>query len=1010
MLYVLCGQPRGSVLRMGSICCFNHLVIDFVPWRLRAKALQAALLALLSPTMCCSCSSGPVTAEPARVAARPLGRRLVNRSIRPRGARTGGQFAQDYAASSDKISVSELLDRPGLSAKDCMAALSQFGRQQEWQLAIDLLGRMSSRRVEADKFFFNKLISICSWEEALHVLDSMRSRGMRPDVVSFNTTISACASSKKWAEALQLLEEGKKLPSGADPTTYGATINACEEHWELALHLLNEMSARKLELNEVISASTIRACSNGDNPEAAIELLRALQQQAVRQNVRTYTCAMAACHRDQFLWPWSLWLLSEMKDEGLEMDIGLFNAAMGVCRISHGFGHLRKRNMGQVEQLFKDVRYHRLNPDIITYSHVMAAVREAGEWEQALEVLDEALSSNLRPDSQLYTNAIAACADAASWQSAMHLLGYATAVGPSEHHWSAAMTACSDATQWQYALLLASEMTDIGLSAGIVSYTAMMSACTHGGMWQNTLRLLDMLQAAGEAPNYVTMTAVIKACITNTNWTFALHWKSILDKLGVSGYFTTYTYLIGLCAEAEQWNWVEYLMAESNVRFPSAENFDQRQASEDEDPSLMISDAAASQRLACQCSRRGDYRNPRRGMASRCPAGSFAGQGPSASTQCLCAATPGCSHVFHGECLRSFERFSGKQYCPLCRCPYFDATIHYSGLMVWRKKCASRIQRAWRGYRSRGEIFLQLRQPQLRAEAPTLHRRFCGKALQALGGKLEKAHEDALDRFLQELDGSVASSSAQIRDGLRDFEQLHFGPGSSVAGPLAESAVTEAAQEDVPSCSDGQAEGKQRWAIARQKALSLLPTWPPLLVSPTLGSIRILHVPLSQGPVCRQSYERRPWNFQEGERPPRPPGRPRGAAKAKPAQDMNRGIRQVARRGASESRFLDYRFYNLVHLKCLKLGDCSQALGFWKDCRAAGISSCNALLATCEVAMDWDEWVDGCGKLGPTGWVMARSSVSSCRFVNSEILHAAWYPLVRAFARNFRLKDASIRY
>ncbi|OLP89430.1 RING finger protein 32 [Symbiodinium microadriaticum] len=79
-----------------------------------------------------------------------------------------------------------------------------------------------------------------------------------------------------------------------------------------------------------------------------------------------------------------------------------------------------------------------------------------------------------------------------------------------------------------------------------------------------------------------------------------------------------------------------------------------------------------------------------------------------------------CSHVFHGECLRSFERFSGKRYCPLCRCPYFDATIHYSGLMVWRKKSASRIQRAWRGYRSRGEIFLQLRQPQLRAEAPTL--------------------------------------------------------------------------------------------------------------------------------------------------------------------------------------------------------------------------------------------------------------------------------------------------
>lgn len=300
-----------------------------------------------------------------------------------------------------------------------------------------------------------------------------------------------------------------------------------------------------------------------------------------------------------------------------------------------------------------------------------------------------------------------------------------------------------------------------------------------------------------------------------------------------------------------------------------------------------------------------------------------------------------CSHVFHGECLRSFERFSGKRYCPLCRCPYFDATIHYSGLMVWRKKSASRIQRAWRGYRSRGEIFLQLRQPQLRAEAPTLHRRFCGKALQALGGKLEKvceAHEDALDRFLQELDGSVASSSAQIRDGLRDFEQLHFLPGSSrVAGPLAESAVPNAAVtevapwEDVPS-SDGQAEGKQRWAVARHKALSRgeevdcpicfqacdllgrgsdrveLLSCSHVFHRCCLMSFESFHVfEVHLCPVCRQSYERRPWNFQEGDRPPRPPGRPRGVAKAKPAQDMNRGNRQVARRGASESRFLDYR-------------------------------------------------------------------------------------------------------
>ncbi|CAE7255284.1 RNF32 [Symbiodinium natans] len=291
-----------------------------------------------------------------------------------------------------------------------------------------------------------------------------------------------------------------------------------------------------------------------------------------------------------------------------------------------------------------------------------------------------------------------------------------------------------------------------------------------------------------------------------------------------------------------------------------------------------------------------------------------------------------CSHVFHGECLRSFERFSGKRYCPLCRCPYFDATIHYSGLMVWRKKCASRIQRAWRGYRSRGELFLQLRQ--VRTEAPTLHRRFCGKALKALGGKLEKvceAHEDALDRFLQELDGSVATSSAQIRDGLRDFEQLHLGPGQSV-GPLVEDAAQETTQDVASSSSDAQTEGRQRWAAARQSALSRgeevdcpicfqacdlvgrgsdrveLLSCSHVFHRCCLMSFESFHVfEVHLCPVCRQSYERRPWNHQEGERPPRPPGPRQRPGAAKLTQDPPRGSRPLPRRGASDSRLPDYR-------------------------------------------------------------------------------------------------------
>lgn len=107
--------------------------------------------------------------------------------------------------------------------------------------------------------------------------------------------------------------------------------------------------------------------------------------------------------------------------------------------------------------------------------------------------------------------------------------------------------------------------------------------------------------------------------------------------------------------------------------------------------------------------------------------------------------------------------------------------------MVWRVKCASRIQRAWRGHRSLLEIWSsQLSQPDGLSEAPVLRRKFCSRALRVAGDRLEKAcdeREDALDRFLQSLDQDVARCSEQLREGLLGFEQLHGGAAISQSGP-----------------------------------------------------------------------------------------------------------------------------------------------------------------------------------------------------------------------------------
>mmetsp|Transcript_96303 Transcript_96303/g.171086 ORF Transcript_96303/g.171086 Transcript_96303/m.171086 type:complete len:487 (-) Transcript_96303:208-1668(-) len=287
-----------------------------------------------------------------------------------------------------------------------------------------------------------------------------------------------------------------------------------------------------------------------------------------------------------------------------------------------------------------------------------------------------------------------------------------------------------------------------------------------------------------------------------------------------------------------------------------------------------------------------------------------------------------CSHVFHGECLRSFEKFAGKRHCPLCRCPSYDATVHHTGFMVWRKKCASRIQRAWRGYKSRSEVFAQLRQPEFRCEAPSLHRRYCGRALRAVGGKLEKAcgeREDALDRFLEELDGSVAKCSEQLREGLLGFEQLHGG-GLAAGDPTDNIARAEAVQvqietstasrQEQPLAADTAVESSvvdaECWAKARRAALSRgdevdcpICFQPCQLRGRSGGRVELLscshvfhrcclmsfesfHVfEAHLCPVCRQQYERRPWQSPtqdaEGGRPPKLPTDAANSAPGTPA-------------------------------------------------------------------------------------------------------------------------------
>lgn len=93
-----------------------------------------------------------------------------------------------------------------------------------------------------------------------------------------------------------------------------------------------------------------------------------------------------------------------------------------------------------------------------------------------------------------------------------------------------------------------------------------------------------------------------------------------------------------------------------------------------------------------------------------------------------------CSHVFHRTCLQSFERYSGKKQCPMCRRPNYQTRVIHEGARQCREKAAARIQALWRGYKIR-KRYAEYRR-RVPPRNPVLRRKYFEEKLSSLTDQL----------------------------------------------------------------------------------------------------------------------------------------------------------------------------------------------------------------------------------------------------------------------------------
>jgi hypothetical protein len=112
-----------------------------------------------------------------------------------------------------------------------------------------------------------------------------------------------------------------------------------------------------------------------------------------------------------------------------------------------------------------------------------------------------------------------------------------------------------------------------------------------------------------------------------------------------------------------------------------------------------------------------------------------------------------CSHVFHWDCLRSFEKFAQVRCCPLCRKEDYQKLATTDGKMMIQERAAVRIQKTWRGYITR-----KLHRKVLLDLNPEKKKGYYAKRLADLTErwtKYERYDTKKLNGFLDGIDDSV---------------------------------------------------------------------------------------------------------------------------------------------------------------------------------------------------------------------------------------------------------------
>ena len=138
-----------------------------------------------------------------------------------------------------------------------------------------------------------------------------------------------------------------------------------------------------------------------------------------------------------------------------------------------------------------------------------------------------------------------------------------------------------------------------------------------------------------------------------------------------------------------------------------------------------------------------------------------------------------CSHVFHKQCLDSFEKIAAQRgmskACPICRKENYDYKLFTKGQMRFLLKIIVKMQGLVRGFLQRNSFYGMMKEASYKPKVEVIRKRFIGWKLGRINKRYfdhMKAERAALYDRIKDIDKNIESTEALLNSLLPNISKL----------------------------------------------------------------------------------------------------------------------------------------------------------------------------------------------------------------------------------------------